>query len=62
VTLRRLVAVLRLYRLTLQHRAHEAHEEGRACCALALWHVGQDLSAFEQRLREEPEWRSTPPR
>jgi hypothetical protein len=54
VSLRRLVAVLRLYRLTLQHRAHEAHEEGRACCALVLWHVGQDLSAFEQRLREEP--------
>jgi hypothetical protein len=53
VSLRRLVALLRLYRLTVAHRAHEANAEGRACCALALWHVGQDLSAAEQRLRQE---------
>ena len=59
MSLRRLVALLRLYRLTLTHRAATAHDEGRPCCALSLWHVRQDLSAFEQRLREEPEWRST---
>ena len=54
MTLRRLVAWLRLYRLTLRGRAAKCHADGRPCCALTLWHVGQDMAAFEQRLRKEP--------
>lgn len=54
MNLRRLVAVLRLARASWQQRAAEANADGRPCCALTLWHVGQDVAAFEQRLREEP--------
>lgn len=54
---RQFVAWLRLYRLTLRQRAAVAHDDARACCALTLWHVGQDVSAaldYLTRHKETP--------
>jgi hypothetical protein len=54
------VAVLRLYRLTLRQRAAEADADGRPCCALTLWHVGQDVNAAAKFLTHRTDRKETP--
>jgi hypothetical protein len=55
VTLRRLVGVVRLYRLSLRQRAQDADADGRPDYALACWHVLQDVGAFLEYLTKRKE-------
>lgn len=60
IALRLVVALVRLYRLTLRQRAAEAHADGRPCCALTLWHVGQDHTAALAHLTRHKEYSHAP--
>lgn len=52
---RRLVAVLRLYRLALAERAVAADRCDRPCCALTLWAVRKDINGFLEYLTNHKE-------